>query len=98
MASEVDIDARRRAIYVYTDKHLDIFPHSLPCPYTKLCPEFSGESGHERQTIAQFNPQTFLKQVGNGKTTLTFPKKQILFSQGDKADAVFYIQAGKVKL
>ncbi len=33
-----------------------------------------------------------------GKTVLTTPKKQILFSQGDAADAVFYIQAGKVKL
>ncbi len=48
--------------------------------------------------VALFNPQTFLKQVGNGKTTLTSPKKQILFSQGDTADFVFYIQAGKVKL
>jgi CRP/FNR family cyclic AMP-dependent transcriptional regulator len=48
--------------------------------------------------MATFNPQTFLKQVGNGKTTLTSPKKQVLFSQGDKTDAVFYIQAGKVKL
>ena len=48
--------------------------------------------------IAAFNPQTFLKQVGSGKTTLTSPKKQILFSQGDAADAVFYIQTGKVKL
>jgi CRP/FNR family cyclic AMP-dependent transcriptional regulator len=47
---------------------------------------------------SKFDPQTFLKQVGNGKTTLTFPKKQILFSQGDAADAVFYVQAGKVKL
>ncbi len=48
--------------------------------------------------IAPFNPQTFLKQVGSGKTNLTYPKKQILFSQGDEADAVFYIQAGRVKL
>ena len=48
--------------------------------------------------IAQFNPQTFLKQVGSGKTTLTSPKKQILFSQGDASDVVFYIQTGKVKL
>jgi CRP/FNR family cyclic AMP-dependent transcriptional regulator len=48
--------------------------------------------------ITLFNPQKFLKQVGNGKTTLTAPKKQILFSQGDAADFVFYIQAGKVKL
>ncbi len=48
--------------------------------------------------VAPFDPRTFLKQVGSGKTTLTSPKKQIIFSQGDAADAVFYIQTGKVKL
>ena len=48
--------------------------------------------------IVPFNSQTFLKQVGNGKTTLTSPQKQIIFSQGDAADAVFYIQASKVML
>jgi len=48
--------------------------------------------------IPPFNPQTFLKQVGSGKTTLTSLKKQIIFSQGDAADAVFYIQTGKIKL
>ena len=48
--------------------------------------------------MAVFNPQMFLKQVGSGKTILPAPTKQILFSQGDVADAVFYIQAGKVKL
>ena len=37
--------------------------------------------------IAPFNPQMFLKQVGSGKTNLTCPKKQILFSQGDASDA-----------
>ena len=45
-----------------------------------------------------FNPQTFLTKVGRGKASLKSPKKQILFSQGDAADAVFYIQGGKVKL
>jgi CRP/FNR family transcriptional regulator, cyclic AMP receptor protein len=48
--------------------------------------------------MATFNPEQFLTQVGNGKTTLTCPKKRILFSQGDAADAVFYIQTGQVKL
>ncbi|MBK5283551.1 MAG: Crp/Fnr family transcriptional regulator [Nitrospiraceae bacterium] len=48
--------------------------------------------------MATFNPQTLLKEIGSGKTTLTSPKNQILFSQGDAADAVFYIQAGKVML
>ena len=48
--------------------------------------------------MATFNPQTFLTRAGNGKTTLKFSNKQILFSQGDTTDAVFYVQAGKVKL
>jgi CRP-like cAMP-binding protein len=45
-----------------------------------------------------FNPQTFLAKVGHGKTTLQAPKEQLIFSQGDTADAVFYVQAGRVKL
>ena len=45
-----------------------------------------------------FNPKTFLTQVGDGKTRLVRSKHQMLFSQGDAADAVFYIQAGKVKI
>jgi len=45
-----------------------------------------------------FDPQTFLTQVGSGKTTLSCRKHHVLFSQGDAADAVFYIQDGKVKL
>jgi CRP/FNR family cyclic AMP-dependent transcriptional regulator len=44
----------------------------------------------------QFNSKTFLATVDTGKTMLTSPKKQIIFSQGDAADAVFYIQTGKV--
>jgi CRP/FNR family transcriptional regulator, cyclic AMP receptor protein len=48
--------------------------------------------------MSTFNPQTFLTQVGKGKTLLQSPKKQILFSQGDTTDAVFYVQAGKIKL
>jgi CRP/FNR family cyclic AMP-dependent transcriptional regulator len=48
--------------------------------------------------MATFNPQTFCKQVSNGKTLLKSPKNQILYSQGDTTDAVFYVQAGKVKL
>jgi CRP-like cAMP-binding protein len=46
----------------------------------------------------RFNPKSFLGKVGEGKTLLTFPKRQIIFSQGDEADAVFYFQEGKVKL
>ena len=59
---------------------------------------FQGKKIGKTQRMAKFNTQTFLTKVGKGKTTLTRPKKQILFSQGDAADAVFYIQTGKVKL
>jgi CRP/FNR family transcriptional regulator, cyclic AMP receptor protein len=45
-----------------------------------------------------FDPQLFLTKVGKGKTSLLSPKKHTIFSQGDAADAVFYIQTGKVKL
>jgi CRP/FNR family transcriptional regulator, cyclic AMP receptor protein len=47
---------------------------------------------------APFNVKRFLSQIGGGKTLLACRKKQILFSQGDVADTVFYIQAGRVKL
>ncbi len=45
-----------------------------------------------------FDPDTFLSIVGSGKTILKSPKNTVLFSQGDPADSVFYVKAGKVKL
>jgi CRP-like cAMP-binding protein len=45
-----------------------------------------------------FDPQTFLTKVGRGKTILKARKNQLIFSQGDAADAVFYILEGKVKV
>ena len=51
-----------------------------------------------RKQSPRFNPKTFLATVGKGKTLLTPPKQTIIFSQGDAADAVFYIQNGQVKL
>ena len=51
-----------------------------------------------RKRLTSFNPQIFLATVGSGKTILQCRKNQTLFSQGDSADAVFYIQEGKVKL
>jgi len=50
------------------------------------------------RTQTQFNLEAFLSKAENGTTILTSPKKQILFSQGDTMEAVFYVQAGKVKL
>ncbi len=51
-----------------------------------------------RKRLTSFDPQTFLATVGRGKSALSIGKNKIIFSQGDTADAVFYIQEGKVKL
>lgn len=51
-----------------------------------------------RKQPPRFTPKTFLVKVGDGKTMLTFPKKKIVFSQGDAAHAVFYIHEGQIKL
>ena len=45
-----------------------------------------------------FNPKAFLVQVGEGRSIAKYDKDQIVFSQGEPADAVFYIQKGKAKL
>ena len=45
-----------------------------------------------------FDPKQFLATIGQGRKVADFPKKQTIFTQGDAADAVFYIQQGKVRL
>jgi CRP/FNR family transcriptional regulator, cyclic AMP receptor protein len=55
-------------------------------------------SGAASKTKRQFNPRTFLATIGDGRKNLTVAKRQRIFTQGDEADAVFYIQKGKVRL
>jgi CRP-like cAMP-binding protein len=45
-----------------------------------------------------FDPKLFLAKVGEGRTIAQYSKDQMVFSQGDPANAVFYIQKGKIKL
>jgi CRP/FNR family cyclic AMP-dependent transcriptional regulator len=45
-----------------------------------------------------FDPHAFLATIGEGRKSVLFRQKQGIFAQGDAADAVFYIQTGKVKL
>jgi CRP/FNR family cyclic AMP-dependent transcriptional regulator len=47
---------------------------------------------------SDFDPRKFLATIGEGRKVVTFAKKQTIFAQGDAADAVFYIQEGKVRL
>src|SRR6201981_2671750 len=44
-----------------------------------------------------FDPGAFLVTIGEEKKPFLFPKKQTIFAQGDPADAVFYLQTGKIK-
>ena len=45
-----------------------------------------------------FNPRAFLAKVGDGKTMSKYRKDQTIFTQGDIADTIYYIQKGKVKI
>src|ERR1700674_4833851 len=67
---------------------------------------FSKKSTHSRRREGRvavkakppFDVKTFLATVGQGRTVAKYRKNQRVFSQGDLADSVFYIQAGKVKV
>jgi CRP/FNR family cyclic AMP-dependent transcriptional regulator len=48
--------------------------------------------------IPPFDPQAFLANANGGRTISTYKISQIVFSQDEPADSIFYIQEGKVKL
>ena len=87
-----------------TDLHLRIGIAIIPPPR----PASSGERAAlvrknkgclvRKRVKASFDPKIFLANVGGGKTISKYWKDQIVFSQGEAADAVFYIQQGEVKL
>jgi len=51
-----------------------------------------------RRSAKRFDPKAFLTQAGIGRTVHHYSPKQTIFSQGERAEAVFYIQAGRVRL
>src|ERR1700736_6530469 len=63
----------------------------------------SRDSRHRRCVMAtksrpSFDPKSFLAVVGEGRSIGEYRRDEIVMSQGDPADAVFYIQSGKVKV
>src|ERR1700674_3614956 len=52
----------------------------------------------KRKGKLPFDPKRFLAKVGKGKTISKYRNDQVVFPQGEVADAVFYIQEGKIKL
>ena len=50
------------------------------------------------RAIKLFDPQEFLANAGVGRTIQNYRSKQTIFSQGKRADAVYYIREGRVRL
>jgi CRP/FNR family cyclic AMP-dependent transcriptional regulator len=51
----------------------------------------------KRKTKLPFDPKAFLSKVNGGRAISNYRKDQIVYTQGETADSVFYIQSGKVK-
>jgi CRP/FNR family transcriptional regulator, cyclic AMP receptor protein len=52
----------------------------------------------EREEKHPFDPKVFLSKTNGGRSVSDYQENQIVYSQGDPADSVFYIQTGKVKV
>src|ERR1700734_3748218 len=50
------------------------------------------------KSVRRFDPKAFLATIGDGRKIVPFEKGETIFAQGDMADAVFYVQKGKIKL
>lgn len=51
-----------------------------------------------RRPTARFDPATFLSTMGNGRVVAKYPKKHVLYTQGQAADEIFYVTSGKIKV
>jgi CRP/FNR family transcriptional regulator, cyclic AMP receptor protein len=51
----------------------------------------------KRKGKLPFDPKVFLSKVNGGRAISDYRKDQIVYTQGEPADSVFYIQSGKVK-
>jgi CRP/FNR family transcriptional regulator, cyclic AMP receptor protein len=51
----------------------------------------------KRRKKLLFDPKAFLSKVNGGRTIVKYRKNQIVYRQGETADAVYYIKTGKAK-
>jgi CRP-like cAMP-binding protein len=51
-----------------------------------------------KKSKSVFDPRAFLAKADGGVTISRYSKGQVVFTQGDPADSVFYIQEGRVKI
>jgi CRP/FNR family cyclic AMP-dependent transcriptional regulator len=52
----------------------------------------------KKKEIPAFDPKAFLATAGRGRTTATYRKNATVFAQASAANAVFYIETGKIKI
>ena len=64
-------------------------------PRSRLAP---GYRKKEPAGLPSFDPVAFLTTVGAGRNIARHSKKEVIFTQGEDADAVFYVRKGKVKV
>src|ERR1700689_2232331 len=70
----------------------------------RVCPLFQGlysvmmSPPAAAKKNGKFSSDAFLATIGDGRKILSVEKKELIFAQGDAADAVFYVQKGKVRL
>jgi CRP/FNR family transcriptional regulator, cyclic AMP receptor protein len=74
-------------------KSADFAAHSAPHTDTE-----EQRRSVNKASEAPFDPKAFLARVGAGKSIQKYRKNERIFSQGDAADSVFYVQQGRVKL
>jgi CRP/FNR family transcriptional regulator, cyclic AMP receptor protein len=66
---------------------------------TNLYSRFYGERSVAPKTKkVRFDPKVFLATVNGGRTASEYQKDGVVFLQGDPANAVFYVQMGKIKI
>jgi CRP/FNR family cyclic AMP-dependent transcriptional regulator len=67
-----------------------IAPSKVALMKTKNARNANGRDG--------FDPESFLATAGVGRRHVNLVKKEVLFTQGEHADTIFYIQKGRLKL
>src|ERR1700675_3977377 len=83
-------------------------PNQVPHPYDLTSVSGTGERHSPRELIVPrrqmakqtlgFSSAVFRRKFRSGMTVRNYRDNEIVFSQGDAADAVFYVQSGTVKL
>src|SRR5215468_799857 len=51
-----------------------------------------------KKSKSEFDPRAFLAKADGGVTISKYSKGQVVFTQGEPADSIFYVQEGEVKI